>query len=816
MNRHKGIDPVFRSAGTKPGIEIWRIEKLKLVPQPKSSHGVFHTGDSYVILLTKRRDHSLEWDIHFWLGKETSQDEAGVAAYKTVELDDMLGGSPAQYREVQYHESREFSRMFPQGVKYLEGGVASGFRHVEKDVYEKRLYQVKGKRSVQARQVELSHESMNKGDVFILDDGLKIFCWNGSESSKIERIKAAEAARKIRDEERGGKAQIILIDEGKDARQEAEFFKCLGSQGPIKSGAEGGDDETFEKSWNKSISLYKVSYESGELSVEEIQFEILKRNLLKSKDCFILDTGPTGVYAWVGKKCTKNEKKAAMSTAMQFVQAKDYPVWTQVTRIVEGAETPVFKQFFASWTDEVHVGTITVNDIATKLKKEVNNSDIHQRAQAAKEALPDDGNGNIEVWRVEKGRQFKWDPQKHGIFYEGDCYVILYTFSDQNDNPRHIIYYWQGNKCRNENKAEGAKYARTLDKELNEQAMLIRITQGKEIEHFLRIFKGKMIILQGSTPHGFEGRLLSDDPTNFKGNSRLFHIRGTSNYNMRAVQVAVSASNLNSNDVFLLQNQSVSFVWEGQDASDQEKDFAEDVSDRIAPNGDLVIIQEGFEMDDFWNIMGGKKPYESDVRDKDEGKTRPPRLFQSSNASGTLRVTEIQDFDQEDLCEDDVMILDAYDEVFVWIGKGANEIEKTQSFNNAFESINSGNTKRNIENTAIYEIKQGFEPINFTEYFSAWNSSMWDGAKQYEDLKTEMENENMKATKAQEESIKYNKIFTYKELKRKNKLQNIDICNKEKYLSDEEFKRVFGMIRVQFYEKPVWKQVSLKKQMGLY
>ena len=45
------------------------------------------------------------------------QDEAGVAAYKTVELDMSLGGAPIQHREVQGHESKQFVSLFPKGIQ---------------------------------------------------------------------------------------------------------------------------------------------------------------------------------------------------------------------------------------------------------------------------------------------------------------------------------------------------------------------------------------------------------------------------------------------------------------------------------------------------------------------------------------------------------------------------------------------------------------------------------------------------------------------------------------------------------------------------
>ena len=98
------FDPSFKGVGQRVGLEIWRIENFKVVLKDKKDpcyKGHFHTGDSYIVLHTNQRSNALERHIHFWLGKETSQDEAGCAAYKTVELDTSLGGEPVQHREMQ-------------------------------------------------------------------------------------------------------------------------------------------------------------------------------------------------------------------------------------------------------------------------------------------------------------------------------------------------------------------------------------------------------------------------------------------------------------------------------------------------------------------------------------------------------------------------------------------------------------------------------------------------------------------------------------------------------------------------------------------
>ncbi|VDM83474.1 unnamed protein product, partial [Strongylus vulgaris] len=139
------------------------------------------------------------WNIHFWLGEKATSDEIGTAAIKAVEMDEAKGGLPVQYRELQFHESPLFLSYFPDGIRYLEGGCESGYRHVEDKLkdFKPRLYHCKGKRNVRCAQVECKKESLNLGDVYILDLGRMIYVWMPPESGRLERIKGMSCAKNI-------------------------------------------------------------------------------------------------------------------------------------------------------------------------------------------------------------------------------------------------------------------------------------------------------------------------------------------------------------------------------------------------------------------------------------------------------------------------------------------------------------------------------------------------------------------------------------------------------------------------------------------
>uniref|UniRef100_A0A3Q0SCC4 Capping protein (actin filament), gelsolin-like b n=1 Tax=Amphilophus citrinellus TaxID=61819 RepID=A0A3Q0SCC4_AMPCI len=150
------------------GLWVWRVEKMKAVPLQPSEVGAFYNGDSYLVLDNRGEDGA---DLHMWIEK-SSRDEQVACAMLATQLDNFLGGDPVQHRHVQGFETPEFMELFPRGVSYKqEGGVESGFRRPQGSGTVQRLYQIKGKRNIRAKEVELSWSSFNKGDCFILDLG---------------------------------------------------------------------------------------------------------------------------------------------------------------------------------------------------------------------------------------------------------------------------------------------------------------------------------------------------------------------------------------------------------------------------------------------------------------------------------------------------------------------------------------------------------------------------------------------------------------------------------------------------------------------
>ncbi|XP_077153915.1 advillin isoform X3 [Ranitomeya variabilis] len=799
---------------------------MDLVLVPEKAYGNFYEGDCYLLLSTRKSGNSLFYDIHYWIGNDSSQDEQGSAAIYTIQLDDFLGGSPVQHREVQGHESEAFKGYFKQGIIYKKGGVASGMKHVATNTYDvKRLLHVKGKRNVTATEVELNWSSFNLGDVFLLDLGKVIIQWNGPDSNKAERMKGMLLAKDIRDRERGGRMEIGVI-EGDNEHASQDLMKLLISTLGERTQriVPGCADEVADQTQKANIMLYHVSDAAGQMEVKEIAARPLVQEMLNHQDCYILDQGGTKIYVWKGKGATKAERQTAMSRALEFIKMKSYPHSTNVETVNDGAESAMFKQLFQKWSvkdQAVGMGkAYSASKIAKVSQEKFDASLLHAKpAVAAQERMVDDGSGSVEVWRIENLELVPVEAEWYGFFYGGDCYLVLYTYH-VNKKPHYILYIWQGRHASQDELAASAFLAVQLDQDFNGEPVQVRVCMGKEPRHFMAIFKGKLVLFEGGTSR--KGNEEPEPPV------RLFQIHGTEPSNTKAVEVPAYASSLNSNDVFLLKTQADYFLWYGKGSSGDEREMAKQLA-VILVDGNEETLAEGQETVQFWEILGGKAPYANDKRLQQVVADVHPRLFECSNKTGRFVVTEVTDFNQDDLDPSDVMLLDTWDQIFLWIGVEANDVEKKEAVATAIDYLKTHPSARDPD-TPILVIKQGYEPPNFTGWFLAWDPQKWSNGKSYEEMKKELGDSTaiqritrdvngMAVSPSTPSPSNTFQCFPFEDLKGKQKHElpeGVDPTRKETYLSDRDFISVFGMTRGEFSALPSWKQLNIKKKLGLF
>ncbi|XP_016519701.1 gelsolin isoform X3 [Poecilia formosa] len=744
--------PEFERAGKEAGLQVWRVENMDLAPVPESLYGRFYTGDAYLVLSsTSNRRGDLQYDLHYWQGSECSQDESGAAAILAVQMDDFLQGAPVQYREVQGHESGTFSGYFKTGLTYMNGGVASGFNHVvTNEVEVQRLLQVKGRRVVRATEVPVSWDSFNQGDSFILDLGQEIIQWSGCHSNRFEKLKATLVSKSIRDNERCGRANLQVVDEGAEPDR---MIEVLGDKPDLPESH--SEDTQTDASNRKVAKLYKVSNAGGDMEVTLVSEQNpFPQHVLESSECFILDNGTNGrIFVWKGKDANDAERQAVLQNSEKFIQQMEYPPYTQVQVLPQSGETPLFKQFFRNWRDAedtVGMGTAYVSNKVAKIEKvPFDVSKLHQSdSMSAQYGMVDRGDGDKKIWRVEGSGKVLVDPATFGQFYGGDSYLILYQYQ-HGGRQGHIVYIWQGAESSQDETAASAILAVELDNELGGGAVQVRVVQGKEPAHMMSLFGGQpMVVYQGGTSREGGQSAAAD--------TRLFQVRSNPAGDTRAVEVrpaepgrvGPSSSRLNSNDAFLLAAAGGAWLWKGRGSSAAEAKGAEHLAQVLQVNP--ALLEEGEEPDGFWGVLGGKDDYCHAPRLSNKMDAHPPRLFACSNKTGTFQMEEVPgELTQDDLAPDDVMILDTWDQVslprrrhhgnqvlappaahrvprqvFVWIGNEAHEEEKTEAAATAERYIRTDPAGRDPR-TPIVTLKQGFEPPTFTGWFLGWNHDYW-------------------------------------------------------------------------------------------
>jgi len=822
----------FKGAGIKAGVQVWRIENKVVKPWPEKDYGKFFEGDSYIVLKTKQKpkSSSFEHDIFFWLGKDTSQDEMGIAAYKSVELDESLGGGPVQHRETQGKESEMFVQCF-SSVQYMPGGVASGFNKVERGVHETALLQLKGKRIVRVAPVPVSASSLNSGDVFVLVKSDVIVQWNGSSSNKKEKSKALEVTKGIKDIERGGKARIVVCEQGEEPPM---FWESLGGKATVKAAT--SDDYTSDELSKSTPKLIQVSDASGSMLTTQVAEGALKKSMLSTSDVYLLDIG-SEIFCWVGKGASADERKAGMTNAMEYVSQSGRPKNTKVTKLMESGESAVFKSNFVEWHDPFVATTYGYKPSPKKRESSSPLDIVGGMLDGMKKSLeriskpdavqPEDPI-STEVYRIEDFKKVPLEPEFFGQFYAGDSYIIKYKFK-VGSKEQATIYFWQGTQSSQDEKASSAILTKEMDdEEFGGSATQVRVVMGKEPSHFVRLFGGKMVIHSGGKASGFANRTEGDSYDN--DGICLFQCRGTDSDDTRAVQVEEKASSLNSGDCFVLVTPGTVYMWQGSGANMSEVETATDVAKLLQFSRTLEPLIESAETDAFWEALGGKAEYTSEKVHLDSD--REPMLFHASNETGVFKVEPIFDFSQADLEDDDVFLLDTYTSIFLWIGAESNQYEKTKSVETAEAYIAA---QGYAADTPIITIKQGAEPPIFTANFLGWSAS---ATKKFVDPyeaklaaiiaanppeeapapAPEMTRRPSAASGAAFDGAYKDPSTTkiaYEELK-SGGVAGIDPTRKEQYLSDAEFESVLGSPRGEFNSMKAWKQNQIKKAKGLF
>ncbi|XP_041364511.1 protein flightless-1 homolog isoform X2 [Gigantopelta aegis] len=737
--------------GQIPGLSCWEIENFLPNIVEEALIGKFYEADCYIILKTFiDSSNSLNWRLWYWIGSQATIDKKACSAIHAVNLRNLLGAECRTIREEMHEESDDFLDLFPNGISYIEGGrTSSGFYTVEDAGYETRLYRASGKLSVHMERCPVSVDQLDINFVFMMDAGFKIFIWVGKKASGVTRTKTRLIAEKINKNERKNRAEIFMIAQNQES---AEFWRLIGGP-PADLSVTEVVHARFETAPPR---LYRVGLGKGYLELPQVEIPKgqLVQSLLDTKCVYILDC-KTDVFVWIGKKSTRLIRAAALKLSQELHAMIERPDFTSVTRCLEGGEPQIFKTKFIGWDDVIPVDYTRTSesvirrgaDLKVIMERDKLKTDLsalflpRQPTMTEEEAtqLSLDWNEDLdgmESFVLENKKFVRLPDEEHGIFHTEDCYVFLCRYwvpvevpegeeDDEDDEPpeddiRCIVYFWQGRDASN---MGWLTFTFSLQKKFEslfgDKLEVMRQHQQQENLKFLSHFKRKFIIRRGKRKNKTAGEI-------HKRSTEFYHLRANgSPIATRCVQIETDASLLNSCFCYLLMVpfdsedlKGVVYIWVGSKADHKEAKLAEEIAYLMYKDDYTIqMINEDEEPENFfWVGIGGKKPHE-----KDADFMEVCRLFRCSNEKGYFTVSEkCADFCQDDLADDDVMILDNGEQVFLWVGKKTSDVEIKLAFKSAQVYIQHLRAKNPGKQRRLLLAMKYKEPKKFTKCFHGW------------------------------------------------------------------------------------------------
>ncbi|EKE38579.1 hypothetical protein ENUP19_0079G0023 [Entamoeba nuttalli] len=722
------------------------------------------------------------------IGAKTELEEKKQDQPKQISFDDIL-----QQRE------KFVAKRNQQNIKTEEDYINAANSITGNPLDLPRLFQIKGQKRPFVRQVECTWKSMNSGDAFVYDPGKGtrvIYHWQGKKSNRMEKGKAMDIAKRIKDKERVGCSQL-LIEEGKEPEA---FWKGL--QGPPTHPIpedDGKIDTEAEVQIIQRICLYWLRYdESTEEVIMEKTVDIknhISKGLLDVTQCYLLDC-ENEMFLWLGNKCqVKVRQRINKFVESMYNERKSLGWMAPLYKEYPGGEEVMFKERFYDWNtlpigskEDVSSGKGIVYKKSQGMTSEVDFNKMMLPATEKTEVKIDDGKGDTQIWKIDGFNKIEIKPEEKGVLFEAESYIILYHYKIW-AKDMYLLYFWQGRSCAVIDKGTSARLTVDFHKTLKSDTKEMRVVQNVETRHFLSMFNNSLIIRQGKYKKEFD-----------YNKKYLFDIRGKEEPFIKAIEVDVQPNALCSYGVFILLTPKTKFIWKGKFRNEKYVEFAVGLGKvhQFMEREQCVEIEEGNESEEFIQAIGGK--YEIDQPTH----MYVDRLYQLSTTSGALRCEEHVRFYQDDLYSNDVMLLDTVDGLYVWLGSKCSANTKKMSLNTALEFVKKGKTPE-LQKRIVYAIQDKKEPYVFTKYFQGWQ-------------KTKGQECSIKGNilLAEEEYKKFFIKYSYDDLVNKKFPKGIDEQALETYLTDDEFAKVFNMSLDQFNTLPLWKRENLKKAKKLY